>query len=53
MKLLYGITIYLQLGLDKMQRDGKLVFLGVEGDHLSISKTWFIQNIVPLLLEST
>ncbi|XP_017094780.2 palmitoyl-protein thioesterase 1 [Drosophila bipectinata] len=43
--------VYENLGLKQMQRDGKLVFLGVEGDHLSISQTWFIQNIVPLLLE--
>jgi len=34
-----------------MHRQGQLVFLGVEGDHLAISKAWFIQNIVPLLLE--
>nr|ACN81347.1 MIP09280p [Drosophila melanogaster] len=43
--------VYQDLGLDKMHRQGQLVFLGVEGDHLAISKAWFIQNIVPLLLE--
>ncbi|XP_001977411.2 palmitoyl-protein thioesterase 1 isoform X1 [Drosophila erecta] len=43
--------VYQDLGLDKMHRQGKLIFLGVEGDHLAISKAWFIQNIVPLLLE--
>jgi len=34
-----------------MESEGKLVFLGIEGDHLAISKEWFIKNIVPLLLE--
>ncbi|KAH8303433.1 hypothetical protein KR059_011001, partial [Drosophila kikkawai] len=43
--------VYTNLGLDKMDKAGKLVFLGVEGDHLSISKAWFIKNLVPLLLE--
>ncbi|KAH8287023.1 hypothetical protein KR054_000744, partial [Drosophila jambulina] len=43
--------VYTNLGLDKMDKAGKLVFLGVEGNHLSISKEWFIKNLVPLLLE--
>ncbi|KAH8373267.1 hypothetical protein KR009_012191, partial [Drosophila setifemur] len=43
--------VYVNLGLDKMHKDGKLIFLGVEGDHLAISQAWFIKNIVPLLLE--
>ncbi|XP_016948695.1 palmitoyl-protein thioesterase 1 [Drosophila biarmipes] len=42
---------YQDLHLDKMQSEGKLDFLGIEGDHLAISKEWFIKNIVPLLLE--
>ncbi|XP_017113347.1 palmitoyl-protein thioesterase 1 [Drosophila elegans] len=43
--------VYQNLRLMKMEKEGKLVFLGVEGDHLAISKAWFIKNIVPLLLE--
>ncbi|XP_016984706.1 palmitoyl-protein thioesterase 1 [Drosophila rhopaloa] len=43
---------YQDLRLKKMEDEGKLVFLGVEGDHLAISKAWFIKNIVPLLLEN-
>ncbi|KAH8237600.1 hypothetical protein KR038_002089, partial [Drosophila bunnanda] len=43
--------VYKNLGLDKMDNAGKLVFLSVEGNHLSISKAWFIKNLVPLLLE--
>ncbi|XP_017086122.1 palmitoyl-protein thioesterase 1 [Drosophila eugracilis] len=43
--------VYQDLGLDQMDKDGKLIFVGVEGDHLAISKEWFIKNIVPLLLE--
>ncbi|XP_030382627.1 palmitoyl-protein thioesterase 1 [Scaptodrosophila lebanonensis] len=42
--------VYSNLGLDKMQANGKLKFLSLEGDHLAISKEWFIQNLVPLLL---
>ncbi|XP_016992873.3 palmitoyl-protein thioesterase 1 [Drosophila takahashii] len=42
---------YQDLKLERMEREGKLVFLGVEGDHLAISKAWFIKNLVPLLLE--
>lgn len=45
------MLLLLQLGLDKMDKDGKLIFLGVEGNHLAISKAWFIKNLVPLLLE--
>lgn len=34
-----------------MKQRGKLQFLSVEGDHLAISKEWFIKELVPLLLE--
>ncbi|KAG8143078.1 hypothetical protein E2320_000357 [Naja naja] len=38
-----------RLGLKEMDQAGKLVFLQVEGDHLSFSKEWFFKNIVPFL----
>lgn len=41
--------IYEDLGLDKMDHDGKLLHLSVEGDHLQMTSTWFIENIIPLL----
>ncbi|KAH8398047.1 hypothetical protein KR222_011638, partial [Zaprionus bogoriensis] len=45
------IYIYLQLGLQLMDSKKKLLFLSVEGDHLAISQAWFVQHVVPLLLE--
>ncbi|XP_067389939.1 palmitoyl-protein thioesterase 1 isoform X2 [Emydura macquarii macquarii] len=38
-----------QLGLQQMDKAGKLVFLSVEGDHLRFSEQWFDTNIVPFL----
>ncbi|XP_070619975.1 palmitoyl-protein thioesterase 1 [Erythrolamprus reginae] len=38
-----------RLGLKAMDQAGKLVFLQVEGEHLSFSKEWFFKNIVPIL----
>ncbi|EDW65461.2 palmitoyl-protein thioesterase 1 [Drosophila virilis] len=43
--------VYKNIGLDEMKQRGKLQFLSVEGDHLAISKEWFIKELVPLLLE--
>lgn len=43
--------VYNNLGLNMMDQRKKLQFLSVEGDHLAISKEWFLQNLVPLLLE--
>ncbi|XP_064624573.1 palmitoyl-protein thioesterase 1-like [Lineus longissimus] len=37
------------LGLQEMDKQGKLHFLGADGDHLRFTDTWFIQNIVPFL----
>ncbi|XP_022211754.1 palmitoyl-protein thioesterase 1 [Drosophila obscura] len=42
--------VFKDLGLDRMLQKGKLQFLGIEGDHLAISKAWFIEHLVPLLL---
>ncbi|XP_026738246.1 palmitoyl-protein thioesterase 1 [Trichoplusia ni] len=40
--------LYLEdrLGLKKMEKDGKLVFISAEGDHLRFSDKWFIKNII-------
>nr|XP_006114851.1 palmitoyl-protein thioesterase 1 isoform X2 [Pelodiscus sinensis] len=38
-----------QLGLQQMDKAGKLVFLSVEGDHLRFSEEWFYTNILPFL----
>lgn len=32
-----------------MDKAGKLVFLGVEGDHLQLPVEWFYANIIPFL----
>ncbi|KAH8275956.1 hypothetical protein KR018_008033, partial [Drosophila ironensis] len=45
-------AVYKNLGLDKMHENGKLIFLGVAGDHLVFSHEWFIENIVPILNET-
>lgn len=44
-------TLYTEdrLGLKKMDKAGKLVFLAKEGDHLQISKEWFTAHIIPFL----
>ncbi|CAH1638600.1 unnamed protein product [Spodoptera littoralis] len=45
--------LYLEdrLGFKKMQKEGKLVLLSTEGDHLRFSETWFVENIIkPYLL---
>lgn len=35
-----------KLGLKQMKADGKLKFLGVEGNHLQFDKKWFVKYIV-------
>ena len=37
------------LGLQKLDKANKLVFLASPGDHLRFTKEWFIENIIPLL----
>ncbi|KAG8451642.1 hypothetical protein GDO86_003728 [Hymenochirus boettgeri] len=39
-----------RLGLREMDKAGKLVFIGVEGDHLQFNEEWFTKNIIPFLL---
>lgn len=38
-----------RLGLQEMDKAGKLVFLGVKGDHLHFSEEWFDSTILPFL----
>ncbi|XP_061214915.1 palmitoyl-protein thioesterase 1 isoform X2 [Neopsephotus bourkii] len=38
-----------RLGLQEMDKAGKLVFLGVKGDHLHFSEEWFYTSILPFL----
>ncbi|EHB14570.1 Palmitoyl-protein thioesterase 1 [Heterocephalus glaber] len=44
-------TLYTKdhLGLKEMDKAGKLVFLGTEGDHLQLSQAWFYAHIIPFL----
>ncbi|NXW85113.1 PPT1 thioesterase, partial [Alopecoenas beccarii] len=37
------------LGLQEMDKAGKLVFLGVAGDHLHVTEEWFYSTILPFL----
>ncbi|NWZ28565.1 PPT1 thioesterase, partial [Asarcornis scutulata] len=37
------------LGLQEMDKAGKLLFLGVEGEHLQFSEQWFCATILPFL----
>lgn len=45
-------SLYLNdnLGLQQMDKEGKLVFLESEGDHLQFTDEWFKREIVPYLL---
>ncbi|NXA03654.1 PPT1 thioesterase, partial [Sapayoa aenigma] len=38
-----------RLGLQEMDKAGKLVFLGVKGDHLHFSEEWFDTTLLPFL----
>ncbi|KAM4797382.1 palmitoyl-protein thioesterase 1 [Rhinophrynus dorsalis] len=38
-----------RLGLREMDKAGKLVFLGAEGDHLRFTEEWFNEKILPFL----
>lgn len=40
-----------RLGLKKMDKAGKLVFLSQPGDHLRFSQDWFIKNIINVYLD--
>lgn len=35
-----------KLGLKKMKEEGKLVFLAMEGNHMQISREWFVENVI-------
>lgn len=35
-----------RLGLKKMKEDGKLVFLATPGNHMQITKSWFVENVI-------
>lgn len=38
-----------RLGLQAMDKAGKLVFLSSEGDHLQFTREWFTTNLLPFL----
>ena len=40
-----------KLGLKKMKEDGKLVFLETPGNHMQITKSWFVENVIELYLQ--
>ncbi|XP_075410505.1 palmitoyl-protein thioesterase 1 [Tenrec ecaudatus] len=44
-------TLYTEdcLGLQEMDKAGKLVFLATKGDHLQLSEEWFDAHIIPFL----
>ncbi|KAK4876695.1 hypothetical protein RN001_009201 [Aquatica leii] len=46
----HDLEVYTRLGLDKLERDGKLQFLSTPGFHLSIDWDWFLENIVRVYL---
>jgi palmitoyl-protein thioesterase len=35
-----------KLGLKKMKDEGKLEFLAIPGNHMQISKSWFVENVI-------
>ena len=35
-----------RLGLKDMDKDGKLHFFAVDGDHLQLDETWFVESII-------
>jgi palmitoyl-protein thioesterase len=39
------------LGLKEMDKQNKLKFLATNGDHLRFTDQWFIENIIPLLID--
>lgn len=39
-----------KLGLKQMMKDGKLIFDGVDGNHMQISKEYFIRNVIDAYL---
>lgn len=51
---LHKTSLYLNddLGLQQMDKEGKLIFLESEGDHLEFTNDWFKENIVPHLLSN-
>lgn len=40
-----------RLGLRAMKESGKLVFLNSPGTHLELHPNWFVENIIPHLME--
>ncbi|XP_034105911.1 palmitoyl-protein thioesterase 1 [Drosophila albomicans] len=43
--------VYENLGLALLEQRKRLHLLSVEGDHLAISKDWFVKHLVPMLLD--
>jgi len=46
---LQNSKVYTRLGLDKMDKANKLVFLQTPGDHLQFTLPWFTKNVTPYL----
>lgn len=42
-------AVYTRLGLDKMDKEGKLIYHECDGDHLKFPRNWFKNNIIPYL----
>lgn len=42
-----------RLGLQDMNQSGQLMLLETEGNHLQFTKQWFVQNILPILAETS
>jgi palmitoyl-protein thioesterase len=40
-----------RLGLQQLDKLGRLKFLAVDGDHVQFDEDWFIQNIVDKYLK--
>lgn len=44
--------VFEDLGLNRLDGDGRLIYLSVEGDHLQMTSKWFIENIIPQLTKN-
>ena len=45
------LPVYKNLGLDQMEKDGKLTFLTCPGQHLQFTKEWFQVNVINVYLK--
>lgn len=47
-----SIFIRDRLGLKHMSDQGKILFLLCEGEHMQLDPNWFVQNVMPILMET-